>query len=229
MIQLFLDLWRKFEIGLVIFDEDYNILCTNKFVLNEFALPRNTSLNLLTLHGKDAAKKIEKMVDEARLYGQSHSYILKIVHQKSKKDHILLGKVFVLEGECSARFLAVLFDITSLTVEGQTKLVKIPVYDGDSLLFLSVEEIEFFKAAGNYTEIFHKHKLYLCPLSLAKIEKFLDDKFFFRVHRSFIVNLSKIKKLLKEESQHLLYMESRQIIPISKARVRPFLEKFGLK
>ncbi|WP_457756155.1 LytTR family transcriptional regulator DNA-binding domain-containing protein, partial [Thermodesulfatator indicus] len=67
------------------------------------------------------------------------------------------------------------------------------------------------------------------PLSLAKIEKFLDERQFFRIHRSYIVNLTFIERLIREGTRHYLLLRSKQILPISKGKSKAFLKIFGLK
>ncbi|OAG27097.1 LytR/AlgR family response regulator transcription factor [Thermodesulfatator autotrophicus] len=228
MINIISELFRNFDAGLVIFDDKFNILCVNNFIRENFSLPPGKN-SLLALHDEQAREKILKMKEEATSYGQSHSYILKIFNGQHHGEIFLLGKVFLLEGDCEYKFLALLFDITFLTADKQHRILKIPVYDDETILFLEVKEIEFFKAAGNYTELFCNEKTYLCPLSLAKIEKFLDKNQFFRIHRSYIVNLAFIKRLLKEGSRYFLLLKSRQILPVSKRKSKEFLNIFGLK
>ncbi|WP_456432897.1 LytR/AlgR family response regulator transcription factor [Thermosulfuriphilus sp.] len=230
MVANFLEILRKFDIGLVSFDEDFNIICINSFIGKEFALHEDSQLkDLLSLHKADAAGRIKKMVQEARIFGESSSYILKLVHHH-KKDKILLGKIFLLTGSCPEKYLATLFDITPFASEGQpNNIVKIPVYDGQDLLFLELRKVAFFKAAGNYTEVCYNDKLYLCPLPLGRIENLLDKTHFSRVHRSYIVNINKVKKLLKTDNRYLIVLDNKQTLPIGKSRTKYFLEKFGLK
>ncbi|AEH45289.1 response regulator receiver protein [Thermodesulfatator indicus DSM 15286] len=229
MIHIIAELFRNFDVGLVIFDDEFNIICVNDFIKKKFSFPVFQNSNLLAFHDEQAKEKIRKMKEEAASKGQSHSYILKIFNVEHGDEIFLLGKVFLLEGDCEYRFLAVLFDITFLTTDRKHKILKIPVYDGEDILFLETKDIEFFKAAGNYTEIFCQDKIYLCPLSLAKIEKFLDERQFFRIHRSYIVNLTFIERLIREGTRHYLLLRSKQILPISKGKSKAFLKIFGLK
>ncbi len=230
MIQIFFELIKNFRIGLVVFDKELNIICFNHVIEEDFGFslsPERLS-NLAQIHSPKALKQISQMTKEAEMYQQSSNYILKIFPTSNKKNKIFLGKVFLLKGYCPNRFIAILYETTNLMTEGQN-IVKLPVYEGNNLLFLDLKDISFLKATGNYTEIIYKQKLYLCPLSLARIEKRLDPKMFIRVHRSFIVNTHHIKKLLKEEGKNYILLRDKQIIPVSKKKLRDLLGLFGLK
>lgn len=62
---------------------------------------------------------------------------------------------------------------------------------------IAIEEIEFIKASGNYAEIYTDEKRsFLHDKNLEKLIKILP-KHFIRIHRSFIVNTTKIDKIHK--------------------------------
>ena len=54
------------------------------------------------------------------------------------------------------------------------------------------DAIDFAEAADNYTTIHTENKKFLISQTLKKVEEKLSSKGFFRVHRSFLVNLAKI-------------------------------------
>lgn len=222
---------HSFNVGIVIFDEKFNILCTNETIeeILGFHLNSDNLFNLSDLHSEEAFQKIKQMVKEAISDRRSDSYVLKIFPKKGEKDIILLGKVFLLDSQCQNQFIALLYDVTDLVMEGHKTIVKLPAYEGNDLLLLNVKNIYFLKAAGNYTEIFCDNKIYLSPLSMAKIGKKLDPRQFIRIHRSFIVNIDKVKKLIKVDGKYRVLLQNDHNLPLSRNKTDTFLEMFGLK
>lgn len=81
----------------------------------------------------------------------------------------------------------------------------------DSLLVnLSVNDILWIEAFGDYVKIQTKEKLHTVYSTLKKFEDRLDSKKFVRVHRSYIVNISKITNINPSNLQI-----NQKIIPIS--------------
>ena len=69
------------------------------------------------------------------------------------------------------------------------------IKDGGRVLFLRVEEIDWIEAAGVYVQVHTAGKTWLHRISLSELEARLDARRFIRIHRSTIVNLSRIKEL----------------------------------
>jgi DNA-binding LytR/AlgR family response regulator len=65
-------------------------------------------------------------------------------------------------------------------------------YEGktERLLF---DEISYFESLGNYVKMFCKSKVYVTLMSTKELESKLPVQLFVRVHKSYIVNLSKIE------------------------------------
>jgi len=77
------------------------------------------------------------------------------------------------------------------------EITSIPVKLGDRMLFLRIEDVSYFSAEEKYVKIFTKDgKSYLCDFSLKSLEEKLD-KSFLRIHRSLLVNISRIREISK--------------------------------
>lgn len=74
-------------------------------------------------------------------------------------------------------------------------LDRLMIKDGGRVLFLQVEEIDWIEAAGVYVQIHTAGKTWLHRISLSELEAKLDARQFIRIHRSTIVNLSRIREL----------------------------------
>jgi two-component system, LytTR family, response regulator len=66
---------------------------------------------------------------------------------------------------------------------------------GGRVVFLSFDEIDWVEAAANYVRIYVGKQSYLLRRGIGEIAERLDQSQFIRIHRSFIVNVQKIKEL----------------------------------
>jgi two-component system LytT family response regulator len=66
----------------------------------------------------------------------------------------------------------------------------------DQVLFVKAASIDWIAAEGNYARLYADEKSYLIRDSLQKLEAELDPELFVRVHRSAIVNIERVRKLL---------------------------------
>ena len=86
--------------------------------------------------------------------------------------------------------------IDSLNNEGEY-LQRLMVKSSDRYFFIKTEDIEWIESDGNYLRIYSGDKNYLIRGTLINMEKSLDPKVFFRVHRSVIINVNEVKELKK--------------------------------
>lgn len=77
---------------------------------------------------------------------------------------------------------------------------RIKLQDGGAAVFLSPDEISHVEAAGNYVEFYTAEKSHLVRGTLASWEERLTARGFVRVHRSRLVNRSKIAALTPTRS-----------------------------
>ncbi len=95
------------------------------------------------------------------------------------------------------------------------------VRTGGRCVFIPIDDITLLKAAGNYTEI-HKgdNQWELENRGLSAIAGELPKEFF-RVHRSYTVNLAAAESLKTQEgSRYWLVLRSGEKIPVSRNRVK---------
>jgi two-component system LytT family response regulator len=77
------------------------------------------------------------------------------------------------------------------------EITSIPVKLGDRMLFLRIEDVVYFQAEEKYVTIFTKDgKTYLCDFPLKSLEEKLGESFI-RIHRSLLVNVSRIREISK--------------------------------
>jgi DNA-binding LytR/AlgR family response regulator len=87
---------------------------------------------------------------------------------------------------------------------------------------ISVNDIIYIKSDTDYSEIYLSNKNHLSSEPLKKWLDMLDNQRFARVHKSFIVNTSRIVKVIGNQ----LYMSDETIIPIGRGFKDDFIRKF---
>lgn len=115
-----------------------------------------------------------------------------------------------------------LTELNSFIKTNQITKIGVPVSDG--VLFIKIEDIFYFKADGMYTEIYIKNENKLVvskPLKyfvnlLEEIENIR------RVHRSFLVNINYIKKIVRKTSPYLV-MDNNDVVNLSKENLENLL------
>lgn len=106
----------------------------------------------------------------------------------------------------------------------EKEIKKIGILIGDGIVFMDLNDILYFEAEGSYTTIHHKNGT---DLTVKKIKHFEDllanDKRFFRIHRSYLINVSLIKKYSKKDGLSVTY-DDRTLLPISREKKEEFEE-----
>ena len=95
-------------------------------------------------------------------------------------------------GDIGRRLLALVRDLRS---ERPSRTDRLVVKSGGRLFFLRADEIDWIEAAGNYVRLHVGTDGHLLRETMNSIEARLNPDIFFRVHRSHIVNIERIKEL----------------------------------
>jgi two-component system, LytTR family, response regulator LytT len=73
------------------------------------------------------------------------------------------------------------------------------IKDGYSTVIIPVASIIYIESEGNYVNIYCDKKKHVSRQSLDSVITELDPAVFFRIHRSYLINTSKIKRYSKKE------------------------------
>ncbi len=87
-------------------------------------------------------------------------------------------------------------------------------------------QIRYIKAARDYTVLYTEDREWISSLGIGKIVQKLDPFLFIRVHRSFIVNLSRIERVVRTGSCTSLFMEDGPEIIVGRSylpKIKTFL------
>ncbi|MBU1820075.1 MAG: LytTR family DNA-binding domain-containing protein [Bacteroidetes bacterium] len=96
------------------------------------------------------------------------------------------------------------------------------IKSGYEYIRIGTDTIVYIKSDADYTEICLSGKKYLSSEPLRHWLETLDGDRFVQVHRSFIVNVAKIVKVVGNQ----LYMDNESVVPIGRAFKEDFAERF---
>ena len=101
--------------------------------------------------------------------------------------------------------------------------IGIPTLEG--LIFIKVDDILYCTADRSYTNIQLKNKrTILATRKIKEFEQLLSDHDFFRIHRSFLINLNYIEKYYKGAGGYVV-MSNSKAIDVARRKKDDFLER----
>lgn len=107
-------------------------------------------------------------------------------------------------------------------LRGMVEMKKIPVAVDGSYSFLSVNEVLCVQSDGDYCKVFTAADSFYLHFSLKTILQRYPSAAFFRVHKSYVVNLDHIKNAVRSGKDRLTVVLDNlniQPIPVSRHRI----------
>jgi len=99
---------------------------------------------------------------------------------------------------------------------GAPFLARLSVTVGRRTLFVKAEDIDWIRADRNYLELHVGRQQYLLRSSIGALEQQLDPGRFTRIHRSFIVNLDRVRELrMVAPGEHEVSLVDGTELPVS--------------
>lgn len=86
---------------------------------------------------------------------------------------------------------------------------------------ISIADIRYIQSDADYTEIFVGEKKYLSQETLRYWDEYLDSNSFIRIHKSYIINIPRIEKIMGNQ----VYLSEKTTIPIGRAYKENFLKQ----
>lgn len=102
-------------------------------------------------------------------------------------------------------------------------------YDNENIVLLKYSDIMYIETVQGGTEIHCKDKTYKGNKALNFYEDKLKKKAFFRTHKCYLVNLSKVDKFRPRinYTYDMFFRESKEIVPVSRNKVRELKAVFN--
>jgi two-component system LytT family response regulator len=102
------------------------------------------------------------------------------------------------ESELARQLVALLGDVrrpADAAPAGRAYATRVLVRQGDRLEFLPTETVDWIEAAGNYVRLHASSRVELVRTTLAALLEQLDPAVFVRIHRSTVVNLTRVRAM----------------------------------
>jgi len=107
--------------------------------------------------------------------------------------------------------------------KNQLKLIELNVKDG--IIFIKPMDIIRLEASGSYTTFFLKNSIkHIVSRGLKDYEHLLNNTFFYRCHKSHIINLKEVNKFINHDGLYALMTDLSQI-EIARVNKEEFLER----
>lgn len=112
--------------------------------------------------------------------------------------------------------------------ESPTPLNRFVVRKGNAINLIPVEQIRYIEAQDDYVMIYHSEGKALKQQTMKFCEDNLPEKDFIRIHRSYIVNVSEIKKIEPYgKDNHIAVLSSGDKLPVSRAGYKQLRDDLG--
>ena len=164
----------------------------------------------------NALDYILKPIDEDRL----HQVLEKVrvnLRQKRALDHkrLLLKLVSQISGEQISSFEDLeKKDVTDLVQKEPSRLA---IRDGGRTTWVNQDDIEWIDAAGDYMCIRALGDTYIMRKTMKKLETELDENILQRIHRSTIVNVSRVRQMESHiNGEYFLTLDSGHRVKLSR-------------
>ena len=116
------------------------------------------------------------------------------------------------------------------SVENVLPVEKVPVVSGAGTELLDYDQVHYAQADGDYSRVHTYDRSYLCTASLGELEEKLPASRFARIHRSYLVNLSKVAGVRRASPERLclqLADADKTELDVARRQARQLRERLG--
>lgn len=106
----------------------------------------------------------------------------------------------------------------------KSKSMTVSLWKNNKLRVVNVKDIYYCEARERETIVYTKNSEYTVKVSIKEFEKNLDSNLFFKTHRSYIVNTSKINEIIPwfNNTYKLNLNDINTEIPVSRSKIKDF-------
>jgi two-component system LytT family response regulator len=127
-------------------------------------------------------------------------------------------------GDLERRLLELVQDLKPAT----QRLERFVIKSGGRVFFVRAEEIDWIEAAGNYVKLHVGTDAHLFRETMNALESQLDTNIFFRIHRSHIVNIERIKELQPWfNGEYVVFLNDGTRLTLSRGYREKLQERIG--
>src|SRR5690606_33927941 len=113
----------------------------------------------------------------------------------------------------------------------QLKIEKIPTKKNEKIILFNPPEIDYIESVEGEVFVYVAGEGYPCTLTLSELEKRLHHFGFFRCHRSYIVNLQKVREIItwtRNSYSLALQGTNKSEVPLSRTKLTELKEIVGI-
>ena len=238
-------LLERFDVGVVHLNLELHVVGMNDYARR--SLPVDSKLpfgKLVTDFHPEAAKaKVKFLLGQAECPVNNAPPMAMMINTPERILLIKVSKLGDVAGHTTG-YTLVFYDITEVVnqeaegsmprknVEPGEKryLRKIPTTKLNRVLLVDVPSVSFIRSEGHYTWVHTSQGCQFCNITIGDLESRLDPQLFLRVHRSYIVNLSHVDEIVRDDGRMTLRMmgDTPIEIPVSRASAPKLMEHLGL-
>jgi DNA-binding LytR/AlgR family response regulator len=113
---------------------------------------------------------------------------------------------------------------------GDGEFRKLAVRKGGRTILLDLDEICYLSAKNKSTYVHTFENQYLADMTLKELEEKLLKDSFVRIHRSYMVNLNRIKEIVRQDGDYVVVAADRDEthLPVARRQVKQFREAVGI-
>ncbi|MCA1650179.1 MAG: LytTR family DNA-binding domain-containing protein [Acidobacteria bacterium] len=127
-------------------------------------------------------------------------------------------------GELERRLLELVQDLRPVPQRFERFVIK----SGGRVFFVRADEIDWIEAAGNYVKLHVGTQSHLFRETMNAIEAQLDPDIFFRIHRSHIVNIERVKELQPWfNGEYVVFLRSDARLTLSRGYREKLQDRIG--
>ncbi|MGB4441278.1 MAG: LytTR family DNA-binding domain-containing protein [Coriobacteriia bacterium] len=119
---------------------------------------------------------------------------------------------------------------TGAATAAEGEFHKLAVRKGGRTVLLDLEEVVYVSAKNKSTYVHTYENQYLVDLTLSELEERLSTDAFRRLHRSYMINLNKVKEIVRSDGAYMVVVADRDEtqIPVARRQVKSFREAVGI-
>lgn len=189
-------------------------------VIREIGAEQMPAVIFVTAHDSYAVKAFEV---------HALDYLMKPVEPARLQEAVSRAKSRLRSGTSGAtegQLRTLLEKLRSRTVPQKSYGERLLVPNGIRQVFVRVDEIDWIEAADYYAVLHVGSKSYALRQSIKLLAEQLDPKRFVRIHRSAIVNLSRVKEIIHESvAENWAVLSTGQRVKMSQSGRRLLLQR----
>lgn len=216
------------DVGLVLLSEDFHVVGINDYARRLFSpILQELGNSLFQCHSRQSREKVAWVLQELTRTPADMPRTM-VVDVLGKVVMFNLSQLDIVTPTPHTYWSVTFIDVSQQTgaemnpLSGLMEMKKFPVYDNGAYCFLAMDSVHYIQADGDYCKVFTGDKSYYLHLSLKTILQRYSSTTFCQVHKSFIVNLHHVSKVVRNDegrTQVIFDNTSLPPVPVSRRRL----------